>query len=163
VVLLSMKEMFGHNDQRISIGTQMTEILNHFSRVDELAGPLLPSCRERGHDRRPELSPSDRRPDSLEDPMEQAYLLRERMTLLQSQLELARAQLSTMRSGKASKDLYARVFVPLMHEFEETSRQYQAVAANEGRRRPKVWPAASARRHRRSSWRQLQRFMNLSG
>lgn len=141
----------------------MTEILNHFSRVDELIGPLPRSCREQGHDRRPELCPSDRRPDSLDEPTEQVYLLRERMTLLQSQVELARAQLSTMRSGKASKDLYARVFVPLMHEFEETSRRHEAVAANDAQRRPKVQPAASARRHRRSTWPQLHRFMNLSG
>jgi hypothetical protein len=145
------------------MGTQMTQILNHFSRVDELVGPLPPSCREQSHDRRPELCPSDRRPDSLDEPTEQAYLLRERMTLLQSQLELARAQLSTMRSGKASKDLYARVFVPLMHEFEETSRQYEAVAADDAQRRPKVRPAPSARRHRRSTWPQLHRFMNVSG
>jgi hypothetical protein len=147
---------------RRSIGTQMTELLNHSSRVNEVVGPVPPSSREQGHDLEPALCRSDRRPCSLDDPTEQAHVLRERMTLLQSQVELARAQLSTMRSGKASKDLYARVFVPLMHEFEEISRRYEAVTANDPRRRQKEQPAASARRHRRSTWPQLHRFLNVS-
>jgi hypothetical protein len=141
----------------------MTEILNHFSRVSEVVGPVLPSTQEQGQGLEPELCPSDRRPGSLDEPTEQAYLLRERMTVLQSQVEIARAQLSTMRSGKASKDLYARVFVPLMDELEETSRGYEAVMANDARRRQKEQPAASARHHRRSTWPGLHRFMNLSG
>jgi hypothetical protein len=141
----------------------MTEILNHFSRVEQVVGPEPPSSREHGRDLEPELCPSDQRPGSLDEPTEQQYLLRERMTLLQSQVELARAQLSTMRSGKASKDLYARVFVPLLHEFEETSRRYAVVTANDAGTRQKERPAASARRHRRSTWPQLHRFLNLSG
>jgi hypothetical protein len=163
VVMLSMKQMSGAYRPPASIGTQMTETLNHFSSMDEVVSPVPPSGREQGHHALgTELCPSGRRPGSLDDPTEQAYLLRERMTLLQSRVELARAQLSTMRSGKASKDLYARVFVPLMHEFEETSRRYEAVTANDPRRRRNERPAASGRRHRRPTWPPLHRFLNVS-
>ena len=74
------------------------------------------------------------------------------------------AQLSSMHSGRASKDLYARVFVPLMHEFEEASLQYRAVMAKDSQRRQEERrPAAPTRRHRRSTWPQLHRSVNLSG
>jgi hypothetical protein len=141
------------------VGNTMTELRDHVSRGEEITRPVQTSAREQGRDLA-ERYQSAQPADSLDEPTEHAYLLRERMTRLQSQMELAQAQLSSMRSGKASKDLYARVFVPLMDELEEASRQYAAVMAMEAQGRR---PAASTRRHRRSLWLQLHRSMNLSG
>jgi hypothetical protein len=48
-----------------------------------------------------------------------------------------------MRSGRASKDLYVRVFLPLMRELEETSRRYEAVTSNNTEWRQNKRPAGS--------------------
>jgi len=144
------------------VGYTMTETQNHIliEEIDSFGQPCAP---EQGRDLA-ERYLSDRGANSLDEDTEQAYALRERMTLLQSQVELVQAQLSSMRSGRASKDLYARVFVPLMHEFEEASLQYQAVMAKDSQRQQKERrPAAPTRRHRRSTWPQLHRSVNLSG
>src|ERR1700736_6385614 len=106
-----------------------------------LKPPCLGGCVWRGRCRRttpvegPGMEPlrnaSDLRLDSQDKQTELMYLLRERMTLLQSQIELAQAQLSSMHSGKASRDLYSRVFLPLQDELEGTTRQYEAVVIPE--------------------------------
>ena len=143
------------------VGHTMTETQNHIpEEIDSLGQP---SARKQGQDLA-ERYLSDRGANSLDKDTEQAYAFRQRMTLLQSRVELVQAQLSAMRSGRASKDLYARVFVPLMHEFEETSLQYHAVIAKDSQpRQNELRPAAPTRRHRRSTWLQLHRSVNLSG
>jgi len=144
------------------VGHTMTKTQNHIptEEIDSLGHPSAP---EQGRDLA-ERYLSDRGANSLDEDTELAYALRERMTVLQSQVELVQAQLSSMRSGRASKDLYARVFVPLMHEFQEASLQYQAVMAKDSQRRQEERrPAAPTRRHRRSTWPQLHRSVNLSG
>jgi len=146
------------------VGHTMTETQNHIAieEIDSFGQPSAPEqCRDLA-----ERYLSDRGANSLDEDTEHAYALRERMTLLQSQVEFVQAQLSSMRSGRASKDLYARVFVPLMHEFQEASLQYQAVMAKDSQRRQEERrPAAPTRRHRhrRSTWPQLHRSVNLSG
>ena len=141
----------------------MTEVLNHFSRVGEVVGLVPLSDGDLRPDPEPGSGPWDGRPGSADGPTEQVFLLRERMTLLRSQVELAQSQLSTMRSGRASRDLYVRVFLPLMHELEETSKRYEAVAGTNARRRQRERPASAVRPHRRSIRPPLHRFMNLSG
>ncbi|MBV8462709.1 MAG: hypothetical protein JO368_05405 [Acidimicrobiales bacterium] len=105
--------------------------------------------------------------DWADDPATaRSYALREQLTRLQSQLELVQSQLSSMRIGRASKDLYARVFVPLQHDVEDTSRRYQAALAAETQRpQTERQSAKEVRRHRRSIWPQLHhhRTAPLSG
>jgi len=144
------------------VGYTMTETQNHIL-IEEIDSFGQPSAPEQGRDLA-ERYLSDRGANSLDEATELAYDLRERMTVLQSQVELVQAQLSSMRSGRASKDLYARVFVPLMHEFQEASMQYQPIMAKDSQRRQEERrPAAPTRRHRRSTWPQLHRSVNLSG
>jgi len=144
------------------VGYTMTETQNHIL-IEEIDSFGQPSAPEQGRDLA-ERYLSDRGANSLDEDTELAYALRERMTVLQSQVELVQAQLSSMRSGRASKDLYARVFVPLMHEFQEASMQYQPIMAKDSQRRQEERrPAAPTRRHRRSTWPQLHRSVNLSG
>ncbi len=93
---------------------------------------------------------SDLRLDSHDKQIELMYLLRERMTLLQSHIELAQTQLSSMRSGKASRDLYSRVFLPLRDELEGTTRQYEAVVTRQAQpdRKSQRDLGVPAKRHR---------------
>ncbi len=144
------------------VGYTMTETQNHIA-IEVIDSFGQPSAPEQGRDLA-ERYLSDRGANSLDEDTELAYALRERMTVLQSQVELVQAQLSSMRSGRASKGLYARVFVPLMHEFQEASMQYQPIMAKDSQRRQEERrPAAPTRRHRRSTWPQLHRSVNLSG
>ena len=143
----------------------MTEARSHILLEEEIDSPGQPRAPEHGRDLAERYLPH-RGANPLDEHAEQVYALRERMTLLQSRVELVHAQLSSMRTGRASKDLYVRVFVPLTHELEETSLQYQALTAEDTRRRQRERPPAAApRRHRRSTWLQLHlhRSVNLSG
>ena len=161
---MSMRGIGGaRTDSLQHVGHTMTETRNNIDREGEIDSLGQPPAPEQGRDLA-ERYLSDRGANSLDEGAEQAYALRERMTLLQSRVELVQAQLSQMRSGTASKDLYSRVLVPLMREFEETSLQYRAVMATDARRRQgERQPAAPTRRHRRSPWLQLHRSVNLSG
>ena len=153
----------GRTDPLQDVGNTMTETRNDIAREEEMDSLWQPTAPEQGRDLAERYLP-DRGASSLDEDTDQAYALRERMTLLQSEVELVHAQLSQMRSGRASKDVYARVFVPLMREFEETSRQYRAITAKDTQRRQEErQPAAPTRRHRRSTSLQLHRSVNLSG
>ena len=144
-------------------GHTVTEDRSHILLEEEIDSSGRPCAPEHGRDLAERYLPHPAA-NSLDERAEQVYALRERMTLLQSRVELVHAELSSMRSGRASKDLYVRVFVPLTHELEETSLRYQALIAEDTRRRQRERPPAVApRRHRRSTWLQLHRSVNLSG
>lgn len=79
------------------------------------------------------------------------YLLRERITILQSQLDLTRELFLAMPRGKASREFYLREFVPLQDELGATIRAYDALVSAG----PTQWwglGATPAKRQSRRAW-----------